>query len=121
MQEKIVLVKHKATGAMVPVVIKKIEKGVITNYKEYTHNRKGYRLAMLQDRWDMSREDVLSLLMQYEVPGYINHQHMIAGEEYTLPADAAIFWEEYVYAIEKKEKLKHSKLKSKLLERLTIN
>lgn len=122
MKEKTTLVTHKATGALIPVVIKGVDKtGIINDYKEYTHNRKGFRLQMLQDRWHMAKEDVLELLKRYQVPGYINHALMIATEEANSPADVAIFWEEYIYGIENKEKLLHTKLKSKILDKLIIN
>lgn len=111
------LAKHVPTGAEIPVIVNKLDKdNVITDYKEFLENRKGFTLAMLQNRWDLCREDALELLQKYQVPAHVNHQHVKSLPNGQFPIDAAIFFEEYIFGVEKKEKLSHSKLKSKPLK-----
>jgi hypothetical protein len=81
--------------------------------------RKGFTLKMLQDRWDMAKDDVLALLHEYQVPGHIRHPDTFTTNPNILPADVAIFFEEYIYGLEAKAKLPHNKLKAKSIESLT--
>jgi len=105
------IVKHVPTGAEIPIIITKMgANNVIEEYREWTEKRKGFKLKMLQNRWDKCREDVIDLLQKYQVPGHLNHREM---DPTKLPVDVAIFFEEYIYALEKKEKLAHNKLKAR--------
>lgn len=110
------LAKHIPTGAEIPIIVNAMKDNVIEDYREFLENRKGFTLDMLQNRWDLCREDSLELLQKYQVPAHVNHQHVKSLPEGQFPIDAAIFFEEYIFGIEKKEKLKHSKLKSKPLK-----
>jgi hypothetical protein len=114
------IVKHLPTGAEVPVVIDKMnEKNVIEKYHEHLDNRKGFTLQMLQNRWDMARDDVIELLQEYQVPAHINYKQVQGLPIHMMPIDVAIFFEEYIYGIEKKTRMSHSKLKSRLLHEVT--
>jgi hypothetical protein len=113
------IAKHGPTGAEVPMVVKSVDaNNVITDYKEFLENRKGFSLRMLQNRWDLCRDDVIEMLDKYKVPAHVNHSDIKALPQGGSPIDVAIFFEEYIYALEKKEKLKHSKLKSRKLQLL---
>jgi hypothetical protein len=108
------MVKHVPTGALVPISINKIsDKNIIEEYKEYIHNRKGFKVSMLQNRWDKTKEDVMELLDKYQVPGHVNHGQVKNLGPTETPLDLAIFFEEYIYGLEKMEKLPHSKLKAR--------
>lgn len=105
------IVRHEPTGADIPMIIRKVNlENVITDYVEHIEKRKGFTLAMLEKRWDMERNDILNLLKTYQVPGHVDHKEVQAGK---LPQDVAIFFEEYVFGIEKKAGFSHNKLKSK--------
>ena len=110
------IAKHLPTGAKVPMVVGKITNNVIEDYKEFMENRRGFTLNMLQNRWDKCRDDVLELLQKYQVPAHVNHKDVTALAEGLSPVDVAIFFEEYIFGLEKKAKLSHRKLKSKPLE-----
>jgi hypothetical protein len=114
------IVKHKPTGAHVPIeIIKTDENNVIQEFKEHTHNRKGFTLQMLSDRWDMSLEDALKILQTHEVPGHLSNSDFMNMAQRRLaskPADVAVFFAEYIYAIERKTKMPHNKLKPRLIE-----
>ncbi len=113
------IAQHIPTGAKVPVVVGKVNgKNVIEDYKEYLEHRRGFTLLMLENRWDMCREDTLEMLQKYQVPGHINHQKMKELQHGESPADAAIFFEEYIFGLEKKENLSHNKLKSKTVKNI---
>jgi hypothetical protein len=115
----IYIAKHLPTGANVPMVVGKVnDKNVIEDYKEYLEHRRGFTLLMLENRWDMCRDDTLEMLQKYQVPAHVNHQEIKKLAVGQSPVDAAIFFEEYIFALEKKEKLSHSKLKSKTLENI---
>jgi hypothetical protein len=105
------IAKHVPTGALVPMHVNKVnDKNEIEDFKEHLYNRKGFKLSMLQNRWDKTKEDVIELLDKYQVPGHLNHAEINFDEK---PIDNAIFFEEYIYGLEKMEKLSHSKLKAK--------
>lgn len=117
------IAKHVPTGAEVPMIINQTDSNnVVTDYKEFLEDRKGFTLAMLQNRWDKCREDTLELLQKYQVPAHVDHEDVkkLSMGLFTgsMPVDVAIFFEEYIFGLEKKEKLKHSKLKSKKLKTL---
>jgi hypothetical protein len=112
--KELYMAKHLPTGALVPISINKVtDKNVIEDYQEYIHNRKGFKIGMLQNRWDKSKDDVIELLNKYQVPGHINHAAIKNIDSGEAPIDNAIFFEEYIYGLEKMEKLTHSKLKAK--------
>jgi len=111
------IVKHIPTGAEVPVVINKINKNnVIEDYSEFTEKRKGFTVKMLIARWDKSYEDVIELLQEYQVPAHVRHTDVQALEPHQKPVDVAIFFQEYIYGIEKKTKMPHNKLKARSLD-----
>lgn len=110
------LAKHIPTGAEIPVIVNQTDSNnVITDYKEFMENRKGFTIAMLQERWDLPKEDSIKLIKKYQVPAHVDHQDIKNLPEGGLPVDAAIFFEEYIFGIEKKENLTHTKLKSRAL------
>lgn len=113
-------VKHKKTGAEVPVIIKKINKdsNIIEDYAEHVENRKGFTLKMLIDRWNIPREEVVELLQSYNIPAHLRYSDAKNIKDNGKLIDAAIFFEEYVYALEKKANLPHKKIKSFLTEHL---
>lgn len=116
----ICIAEHKPTGAKIPMEILKInELNVIQDYRENLHKRKGFSLKMLQERWNKSREDIIELLDSYQVPGHLSKEAMQLLSSnptcHIYPADHAFFCEEYIYGIEKKENMKHSKVKPKYL------
>lgn len=118
MKHKIYHTIHKPTGAIIPVIIEKTSKeGIVEKYREYTKDRKGFTLDMLEIRWDKTRQEVIYILQKYQVPGHINHSKIANNSNLLTPADIAIFFEEYIIAIEKKEKMQHNKLKAKSLEK----
>lgn len=106
------IVRHKPTGANVPIEINKVDdNNVVQDYRESLTRRKGYTLQMLQDRWNKSRDECLELLQAYQVPGHLNHVEVLKIGADKLPADIALFFSEYIYAVERKAKITHSKLK----------
>jgi hypothetical protein len=112
------IVEHKPTGAEVPVVVRKVnDENVITDYEEVKKGRKGFKLYMLEKRWDKSKEYVLELLKKYQVPAFLNHDDVTFLEPHQSPVDFAIFFEEYIYGIEKKESMYHNKLKSRIFKK----
>ena len=111
------IVKHLPTGAEVPVIVTKMDKNnIIQEYHEVMDKRKGFTLKMIENRWDKCREDAIELLQLYQVPGHLKQGLLSKDNPHLLPVDLAIFWEEYIYALEKKAKLSHSKLKSRSFE-----
>lgn len=108
--------RHIPTGAEIPIVINKKTGNVITDFKEVMDKRKGFTLLMLQDRWDLCREDVIELLQKFQVPAHINHQDVTKLKEEQIPLDVALFFQEYIRGIERKTKMAHNKLKAKSLE-----
>ncbi len=110
------IAKHVPTGAEVPVIVNATtENNVVTDYKEFLENRRGFTIRMLQNRWDLCKEDAVEMLQKYQVPAHVDHEDVKKLSPGASPVDAAIFFEEYIFGLEKKEKLKHSKLKSKKL------
>ena len=116
------IVEHKPTGARIPMLINEVknmgDKQMITNYQEHLEQRRGFTLEMLVSTWDTSKDEVLQLLKKFQIPGHINHSSM-KGHEDKSPSDFAIFFEEYIYGVERVCELQHTKLKSKLLKDLS--
>jgi hypothetical protein len=115
------IAKHIPTGAKIPVVVKKVDSNnIVQDYHEHMRDRKGFTLQMLQTRWNKCRDDTIELLQEYEVPAFVRNEDVLAlGREKAdnaFPIDVAIFWEEYIYGIEKKKKLSHVKLKSRMFQ-----
>lgn len=114
------IVKHVPTGAKIPVVVNdstKVKEGdVAIDVQEYMHNRKAFTIHMLCNRWDKTASDVLEILNRYQVPGHLRQPDIDALPEGMKPIDVALFFEEYIYALERKSKLPHSKLKAKKLK-----
>lgn len=116
------IAKHIPTGAKIPMLVEGMTKNnVITDYKEFLDNRRGFTLVMLENRWNMCRDDVIELLQEYQVPAHVNHRDIQKLEQHQSPADVAIFFEEYIFGVEKKAKFSHNKLKSKKIEILRAN
>lgn len=114
----IYIAKHIPTNAEIPMIIKKVNKdNIIEEYSEHTDGRKGFTINMLQNRWDKCRDDVLELLQKYEIPAHLSYKGLYGNNLNELPINRALFFEEYIYAIENKEKITHSKLKSKKPEK----
>lgn len=112
------ITRHIPTDAEIPMIIKKVNKdNIIEEYYEYTDGRKGFTINMLQNRWNKCEEDVLELLQKYEIPAHISYKGLYGHNLNELPINRAIFFEEYIYAIENKEKITHNKLKSKELQK----
>lgn len=111
------IVKHTPTGAEVPIMVSKTsDKNVIEDFKEVINKRRGFTLSMLCDRWDKCAEDILEILKQFQVPGHLRHQDVMTLPDGTPPISVAIFFEEYIYGIEKNLTLPHKKVKPKELE-----
>lgn len=114
------IVIHKPTGAKVPVVILEVNKeNIITKYAEYTEKRKGFTLLMLTNRWDKCVEEVIEILQHFQVPVHLRHSEAKMLQLHEILASKALFFEEYIYGIEKKTKITHKKLKSKSIISLT--
>lgn len=110
------IARHKPTGAKVPVVVGKMSAdNVVEEHKEVLTDRKGFTITMLAKRWEMVEDDVVSLLMDFKVPGHLSYEDMKAISETMKPSDVAIFFEEYILAIEKKTNISHKKIKSKTI------
>ena len=109
------IAKHKETGANIPIIVKKVnDKCEIEDYEEFKKNRKGFTLSMLIRRWDKDKEDILTILHEYQVPAHINYKdfrNIVTDEN---PINYAFFFEEYILSIEKKLNLPHKKVKSHL-------
>ncbi|HMG82316.1 MAG TPA: hypothetical protein VK559_04730 [Ferruginibacter sp.] len=106
------IAKHTLTGAKVPVVIDKVDdNNVILAHRELTKGRKAFNLTMLENRWDKCRDDVIELLKKYEIPGHLRSD--CPFEDHDSVLESAIFFEEYIYGLEKKEKIYHNKLKAR--------
>ena len=113
-KKPIYIAQHVPTGAKVPMLVTKMTKdNVIEEYKEFLEDRKGFTLSMLENRWDKCRDDVVELLQKFQVPAHVNHKDVTNLQMGMIPLDVAIFFEEYIYGIEKKTKMQHNKLKSK--------
>lgn len=118
MKRKVInIVRHTPTGAEVPMIIKKVnEKNEIEDYEEYTDNREYFTLEMLSQRWDKDKEDILPILDEYEIPAHVQTKKLVEGNK---AIDVALFFVEYIYALEKKLKLSHSKLKPRIFKQET--
>lgn len=109
------IVKHVPTGAKIPMHINKVNsENKIVDHCESLRDRKGFTVTMLEERWNKTNKEVLGTLVKYKVPGHIDHAKI---KDSAKPIDIAIFFEEYILAIEQKEKIVHSKLKSRKLEK----
>jgi hypothetical protein len=118
------VVRHKATGANIPIEIRRVDnKNIIQDYNEFTHDRKGFTLPMLCDRWDKTSEQVIEILQEFQVPGHLsNSQFMGMTQRHVdTPVQVAMFFCEYIYAIERKTKMKHNKIKPKLIEKGSLD
>lgn len=111
------IVEHKLTGAKIPMEVLKVnDKNEIEKYREFTKDRKGFTIAQLIDRWKKPKHEVMEILEQYQIPGHFRKGDMSYFIKGQFPIDSAIFFEEYIAALEKKAKIKHNKLKSKVIE-----
>mgnify|MGYP001558132119 CR=1 FL=1 len=108
------MVEHKPSGARVPMRIIRIKDGTIDKYQEVTDGRKAFNLKMLEDRWKENKIEKLSILLKSKIPAHINHEKINKLTADQTPVDFAIFFEEYIYALERKLKIPHNKLKSRL-------
>lgn len=114
MKKTIHIVKHKLTGAKIPMHIRDVDdNNTITEYKEHLQGRKGFKIDMLVERWGMPKEECIKLLKKYQIPGHLNSGDRNLLQEGTFPVDLAIFFEEYIYGLENKEELQHTKLKAR--------
>ena len=114
-------VKHKKTGANIPVdgeIAKRMYNGETFDISdaERKYNRRYFKVEKLTIRWDMEPDDIVSILMEFEVPCFFN-----SGEvEYDATSaqvgcnDVCVF-EEYVLAIEKKRRLKKKEVNSRYM------
>lgn len=116
------IVKHVPTGAEIPIFVRKVdENNVIQDYAEFIEKRKGFTLAMLEKRWEKSRDEVIARLNVFMVPAHVDHNDIKKLEPHQLPIDVAFFFEEYIFGIENKTKIPHKKIKPKLLKNITGN
>jgi hypothetical protein len=114
------LAMHKPTGAMIPVEVLEKDNNIIVKHREVTEGRRGFTLSMLQDRWDKDGIVILEMLQKYEVPGHIVPAYANSLNQGSILVNHAVFFEEYIYGIEKKEKLSHNKLKSRKVETIKV-
>ncbi len=110
------IIKHLPTGAHVPIVVDEVKEGIIKKYHETVENRKGFSVEMLMQRWGKSKDEVVNLLQTYRIPAHVSHTDIKRLSGDALPLDVAFFFDEYIFALEKKYKLGHVKLKSKTLD-----
>lgn len=104
--------KHLATGADIPVLVQG------DKFVEDMKDRKGFKIDMLQMRWKLPRENVANILQKYKVPAYLVQPKDNPIADHIEALDKAIFWSEYVFAIEQKTNMPHTKLKARTLEQL---
>lgn len=115
MKEIIHIVKHKMTGAEVPIIVKSMSPNkIVEDYEEYTKDRKVFTLSMLTKRWSKKREDVISILKKYEVPVMAKKNDIKLAISTEEAINMSFFFEEYIYALEEKCKISHIKLKAKV-------
>lgn len=114
-------VKHKKTGAVVPIDSKFVMRmangeSFDIGEAERRYNRRYFKVEKLTDRWDMESDDIVAILMEFEVPCFFNPNE-VEHDETTAKVgcnDICVF-EEYVLAIEKKRKLKKKNVNSRYM------
>lgn len=114
--ELIAYIKHPPTGAMIPIdpiYISKMKNGETVELQEAErkYNRRYFKVEKLKIRWDMDSDEVIRIFESYKVPVYFLRNEVTFEEKHE--ADDFCFFEEYVLAIEKKNKLKKKEVKSK--------
>lgn len=113
-----IYVKHKKTGAAVPIdseYVKRMTNGDTVNLSdaERRYNRRYFKVDKLSIRWDMDSDDIVAVLMEFEVPCFfIPNEVEHDGFSASVGCDDICVFEEYVLAIEKKRKLKKKNVKS---------
>ena len=80
--------------------------------------RSAFTLSMLQTRWNKSREECIQLLEKFKVPGHLHSANINDFIPNSSMIDKAIFFQEWIYAIERRLKLPHIKLKPRTIEKL---
>ena len=111
------IVRHEPTGAEVPVIIHKTENGMIKEFEEVPTNRKCFSFPMICKRWNVEIEVLKATMEKYEIPAFLRREDYarVAKKEFKDGSmlEYAMIFEEYIYALEKKFKIPHSKLKAK--------
>ncbi|MDP4145612.1 MAG: hypothetical protein Q8936_14190 [Bacillota bacterium] len=111
------IVKHTPTGAEIPMIITRInDANEIEEYKEFTTDRKCFTLQMLCNRWDKCRDETIELLQEYKIPAHVNYPDVQNLKDGQAPIDAALFFVEYIYALEHKINIPHKKIKPRSLK-----
>jgi len=111
------IAKHAPTGAEIPIIVHKMgENNSILDFEEVPDGRKCFSLDMIADRWKSNREAVTDILSKYNVPLHMRPDDLEMFRTKVLPDDAtpmdyAVVFEEYIFAMEEKGKIPHSKLK----------
>lgn len=106
---------HAPTGAHIPVLFESLDS---PKYHEDLQNRHAYTIVMLQDKWSLPKEEVAAILQKYQIPAYVNHPEVNQNNMPTNLIDYALFFAEYIKAVEQKASIVHNKLKAKKLEEL---
>jgi hypothetical protein len=105
-------VLHEPTGAIIPMFVNG------KHYKENFEGRKAFSADMICTRWNLPHSDVAKILLRYKVPGHIRHNDFHKIRSGKKPLDVALFFEEYIYGIEDKTGMEHSKLKAKEIHKI---
>lgn len=115
----IYIARHAPTGAEIPIIVHKIgQDNTILDFEEVGDGRKCFSLDMIADRWCTNREAVTEMLSKYSVPLHMRPEDIEMFRRSSIPSDAkamdyAVVFEEYIFAMEKKAQISHSKLKSR--------
>jgi len=79
-------------------------------HRDKKNRIRAFTIRLLCKRWEMKKEGVKEILHKYRIPGHIKH---LTGS--TPPADLsdiAFYFEEYILAVEKEERIKPRKIDS---------
>ena len=111
-------VKHKKTGAAIPIdseYVKRMKNGEYFDISEAErrHNRRYFKVDKLSKRWDMNADDVVGILLEFEVPCFVKPNEVENdGIKMMVGCEDVCAFEEYVLAIEKKRRLKKVNINS---------
>lgn len=104
-----VYVKHKATGALVPIkneLIDRLKNGETMHLEdaEKTTDRYYFKLPNLAKRWGLEQKECLGKLIELEVPCFFNPNDVpILEDTAKVCQDDICVFKEYIDAVEKKK------------------
>lgn len=99
--------EHIPSSAQIPVDITyDINKYLIKDIIESTEDRKFFTFEMIKLRWNKTNNEVEHNLVKYLIePRFIYNDDRPLDEKSNALLDCCIFFEEYIYAVEKKENI----------------